>query len=165
MGTRSRLQIKRYTKKDIYLWIHFDGYFDGVGRSVCEQVKLLLEKYTPAQVQEMVEALDVHEATKFADFRTEDLIPFIEGKTDYTNNECDDIEFHYTLDFKAGTFKGAGWDDIRGLMLCQIQAGMTFSDVGDPEDRAESLDDVDLILSKYALLSEEKKAFLRSKLT
>ena len=98
MGTRSRLIIYRSSKRPIYLWMHWDGYFSGVGNDLCEQIKLLLEKYTLEQIHTMLDALDLKKAHDYQDFKTKDLIAFIEGKTEYEYDDCDDIAYEYEFD-------------------------------------------------------------------
>jgi hypothetical protein len=146
--------------------MHWDGYWDGVGDWLCHQLKLLLAKYTPEQAQEMVEALEMKELAFMEGqaFKTEDLIPFLEGKKEYKNDACDDIQYQYTLNFKAGTLIGENVNvETRALMLSQIHAGMMFSSM-DTED-PKSVKSVDMILSMFALLSDEDKSYVRTKLT
>jgi hypothetical protein len=130
MGTRSRLVIyrSRSGKKPFYLWMHWDGYFSGVGDWLCAQIKLLLEKYSVEQIETMLEALELTDTDNYQCFKTEDLIPFIEGKTSYGNDMCDDIEYEYRLDFHRGTFIGMGHDETRSLHLDQIRVGALISD-------------------------------------
>lgn len=59
MGTRSRLHIKRRKHADVYLWAHWDGHFDGVGKTLCEQLRVLLADYTQAELCAAVEGLRV----------------------------------------------------------------------------------------------------------
>lgn len=133
MGTRSRLLIHRVSKPTIYLWMHWDGYFDGVGAWLCEQIKLLLAKYTIPEIQTMLDALDLgtYSAEDYQSFKVKDLIPFIEGKTTYKNDFCDDIMYEYELDFSKQTLIGKGPDGgerdvVRALSFDQMKAGADF---------------------------------------
>lgn len=133
MGTRSRLQIRRPSKSTIYLWMHWDGYFDGVGVWLCEQVRRLLETYAIPEIQTMLESLDLEETTGYQCFNTDDLIPFIKGETAYKNDPCDDIMYEYILDFSKQTFVGVdvGFgsreDTTLELSFDQIKSGVDFS--------------------------------------
>ena len=161
MGTRSRLIIYRGIKSPIYLWMHWDGYFSGVGNDLCEQIKLLLEKYTLEQIHTMLDTLDLKKAHDYQDFKTKDLIAFIEGKTEYENDNCDDIAYEYKLDFNGEYLSGRGYDDecesIRTLKFEQIKAGAKLT------DKVALLGHVDVatVVSIFAMLSanEKKEAF------
>jgi hypothetical protein len=159
MGTRSRVIIHRRSKAPIRLWIHYDGYFSGVGDELCEQVKLLLEKYTVEQVETMLAALDLKEAEAYQNFKTEDLIAFIEGKTEYANDECGDIAFEYQLDFTGNYFSGEGHSGDCGevkrtLTLEQIKAGAKLTDPAALLGRI----DVDTLVGMFRMLSASEKA-------
>jgi hypothetical protein len=131
MGTRSRLVIFRKYKKEIRLWMHWDGYFDGVGNDLAEQVKTLLEKYSYEQIVEMIESINIDdESSDFSTFKQTDLVLFIEGKTDYSHNNCDDVEYTYTLDIYKQMLYGRhdGTNDLRGIPFSRIRDGKNFSD-------------------------------------
>lgn len=154
MGTRSRLIIYRSHsgKKPFYLWMHWDGYFSGVGDWLCVQIKRLLEKYSIPEINAMLDTLEVKESDSH-NFNTDDLIPFIEGKTAYGNDMCDDIEYEYRLDFHNGTFEGSGHDETRVLRLDQIRAGKQISsedtddDTDTKEDETAAYDKVTTIVA------------------
>lgn len=88
MGTRSRLVIRRnYSgKKPIYLWMKWDGYFEGVGAWLCAELKKLLETYTMYDIRRMINGLDLEDETDGQNFDSKDLIPFLEGKKTYKND-------------------------------------------------------------------------------
>ena len=160
MGTRSRLIINRRVKKPIYLWMHWDGYFDGVGLWLCNELKALMEKYSISEIKTMIYAIDMEDNTTCQSFKTNDLIPFIEGKTKYKNDTCDDIEYEYTLDIDLGTFAGSGHDKTRILWLDQIRTGMDFnSDVDESHERASDKVNVivEMVRASMKTLSESEK--------
>lgn len=175
MGTRSKLIIKRFTKKDIHLWMHWDGYFDGVGNWLVAEIATLLKKYTPEYIQTLLESLDIIDIVDGQDFQVKDLIPFIEGKTTYGNDECDDIEFLYKLNFVEQTFIGSDTaDDIRALSFAQIKTGTNMSDM-DPDDIREktieslrnpqSIRSADMVIAMFQMLNDEDKKYVLSNIT
>lgn len=125
MGTRSRLVIHRGFKKPAMLWMHWDGSFEGVGSWLCREIKNLLQKYSVEQVETMLEALELTYTDSYQCFKTEDLIPFIEGKTAYKIDDCDDFEYEYMLKFESCTLVGThiGRGETRVLSFDQILAG------------------------------------------
>lgn len=166
MGTHSRVIIHRRNKAPIYLWIHCDGYFSGVGNDLCEQLKLLLDKYTIEQIETMLVALDLKETEEYQNFETEDLIAFVEGKTEYLNDEdSDDIAFEYHLDFTGNYFSGEGHSGdcgevTRTLTLEQIKAGAKLTDPIALLGRI----DVDTLVGLFRMLSASEKAEALAKL-
>jgi hypothetical protein len=119
---------------------HWDGYFSGVGDWLCTQIKRLLEKYSIPEINAMLDALEVEESESH-NFNTDDLIPFIEGKTVYGNDMCDDIEYEYRLDFHFGTFEGSGNGETRVLRLDQIRAGNQISSEDTDDDDTDAKED------------------------
>lgn len=103
MGTRSRIIIKR-RNHDIYLWKHFDGYYDAVGREICYGIFDLLEKYTIKYIQKLIEEIRVDDIEEYSSeeqyigFDTLDLNELIEGNTKWFMDTSDDINFEYTID-------------------------------------------------------------------
>jgi hypothetical protein len=134
MGTRSKLLIVRKHKPDIHLWMRCDGYFNGVGDDICNQLKALLEKYPFGTILEMVNALDLEDEEEGQDFNPNTLIAFLEGAIVYHNDTCDDVEYEYTLNFDHQTFSGKGYDNFieekatRSLLFEQIKSGLKISD-------------------------------------
>jgi hypothetical protein len=82
--------------------------------------------YSILEINAMLDALEVTEDND-RNFTTDNLIPFIEGKTAYSDNGCDDFEYEYRLDFNIGTFVGLGYGETRILPLDQIRAGKLIS--------------------------------------
>jgi hypothetical protein len=139
MGTRSRLVIRRNraSKKTIYLWMKWDGYFSGVGTWLCSELKKLLETYTIPEIRRMIDALDIADDEDGQRFNPKDLIPFLEGKTEYKNDPCDDIEYEYILDADLGTFVGEHYDECYMLHFDQILAGKDFDSMIPAEQESE----------------------------
>jgi hypothetical protein len=141
--------------------MHWDGYFSGVGNDLCEQIKLLLEKYSVEQIHTMLDALDLKKVEEYQHFKTEDFIAFIEGKTTYGYDDCSDIAYEYTLDFGRGFLSGKGYEDesevIRTLKFEQIKSGSKLTD----SIALQGTIDVDTIVSMFAMLTadDKKKAF------
>lgn len=52
MGTHSIIVISTNTTS-IYLWQHFDGYLEGVGKDLCKELQRILTKYSIAELKEM----------------------------------------------------------------------------------------------------------------
>lgn len=153
MGTRSRLIIYRASKRPIYLWMHWDGYFSGVGNDLCEQIKLLLEKYTVEQINTMLDALDLKKVEDYQHFKTEDLIAFIEAKTTYGYDDTDDIEYEYKLDFTRGFLSAISHEGIKTFTLAHIKSGMNFT-------RHNTLlghVGVNTVVSTFAMLTADEK--------
>jgi hypothetical protein len=73
MGTRSRIVIRRKRSEDIYLWQHWDGYLEGVGKDICEEMRRLLDKYTAKDLQEMIEKLSGLDVMNLEKYSTEEL--------------------------------------------------------------------------------------------
>ena len=141
MGTSSRLVIARRNSADINFWIHWDGYFSGVGNDLCEQLKVLLEKYTVEQIIEMLEALSLEEEGQ--NFNTSDLIPFIEGKVSCCEDLCEEFLYLYALDFEEGTLSArANHLDIEEeLDFEQIRKGEVFSSSDEDGEESEAEED------------------------
>ena len=162
MGTRSRLCFlrRRSGKKPVYLWMHWDGYFSGVGSWLCKEFKTLMEKYSLPEIKAMIDALDLKDTDEYQCFKTTDLIPFLEGKTAYENDPCDDIEYEYTFDIDLGTFVGSGHDETRMLWVDQIRAGMDFD--SETKEKEHVSDKVNVVVEMVdaalkTLSMEEKK--------
>jgi hypothetical protein len=138
MGTRSRLIIRRKTK-EIRLWMHWDGYFDGVGNDLVKQVKKLLEKYTAKQICNMIETLVIDYEGDTETFDQNQLADFIEGKVTYANDMCDDVEYTYTLDANRRILigKSDGTNDVRILSFVDIKAGKMFDNFVSPDSDDE----------------------------
>lgn len=151
MGTRSRLIIRR-KNKEIRLWMHWDGYFEGVGNDLVDQVKKLLEKYTAKQICEMIETLYIDYDGETETFDESKLVDFIEGTVTYANDMCDDVEYTYTLDANKRILigKSDGTNDVRVLSFVDIKAGKTFNDFvcPDSDDEYEPSSDDEKELSK-----------------
>lgn len=96
MGTHSRIRIIRRNSNDILLWQHWDGYLEGVGDDLCQQIKKLLEKYSIQELLEMVENIEEGET----EFETTMLVDLFTNKVNVQFDECDDIEFEYILDLQ-----------------------------------------------------------------
>lgn len=133
-GTTSKLIIRRYLKKDIHLWIPYDGQWELVGNQLCAQIKNTLYKYTPEHLQKMVERINIkdrHASDRDAlAFRVEDFGWFVEGLTSYKHDDCDDYEYLYTLDLYSKIFTGEhiNHDDVRAIpfdLLCDYGKKMT----------------------------------------
>jgi hypothetical protein len=127
-----------------------DGYFEGAGNSLCEQVKLLLEKYSAEEIKTMLEALDLedHTGSEVQHFKTEDLIGFIEGKIIYKHDEDGDTDYVYDLDFRHKYMYGKdeGDNDYEcSLTFDEIKAGVNLTDRVDMAhtDRADEEDEED----------------------
>lgn len=100
MGTRSRVVIKSESKKDIILWIQYDGYLEGVGDSLCRNMQKLLEKYTVEQLEKMgknIKPKSLHE-DNVEYFKVENLVPMFEGTYVPFQDECDDYAYEYVID-------------------------------------------------------------------
>lgn len=163
MGTRSRLVIKRSIGKPIHLWMHWDGYFNGVGDWLCNQIRLLMTEYTQVQIADYLEDLgdipDIEgdEATDsrgYQNFNTEHLIPFIEGKILYKNDECVDFQYEYILDFVDKTFTGihVGVEE-RELTFQKIMDGVNISQYS--SDRVNLI--ITMISAAFATLNETER--------
>ena len=138
MGTRSRLIIRRKTK-EIRLWMHWDGYWYGVGDDLVNQVKKLLETYDTKQICEMIEGLDIDYEGSPETFNQSELVAFIEGKVTYANDMCDDVEYTYTLDANKRILFGRHecTNDVRVLSFMDIKNGKTFSEFPEPDSDDE----------------------------
>jgi hypothetical protein len=121
--------------------MHWDGYFDGVGNELVAQMKTLLEKYSAAQIEEMIEKLDIdYESSSFSTFIQSDLAAFIEGREKYANNPCEDVEYTYTIDANKDILKGrhCGTHDIRELSFNDILADKNFTNLANDDSDDES---------------------------
>lgn len=96
MGTRSRIYIKRYKNNDIYLWQHFDGYLEFVGKLLCLQLKKLLDKFSKETLLNLVE--DIQEGN--SNFQTHKFYDMMLGNIQVEFDACDDIEYEYIVNFK-----------------------------------------------------------------
>ena len=105
MGTRSRVILRRTTKPHIILWMHWDGYLTGQGNDFCKQLKRLLAEYTVEELQNMLEVMELGPVNdEYQCFKATDLTDFIQGHTTYKIDDCDDIEYEYTIDFEKELF-------------------------------------------------------------
>ena len=156
MGTRSRLVIRRSRsgKKSMNLWMKWDGYFDGVGAWLCAELKKLLQTYTIPEIRRMIDSLDLEDDKDGQNFNTKDLIPFLEGKTKYKNDPCDDIEFEYVLDADLGIFIGEGHEEYHILNFEQLRAGNDFTNIRSYE---EEKDKVNMLVENVNALNEAEK--------
>ena len=104
MGTRSRILLRRTSKTPIYLWMHWDGYFSGQGDEICIQLARLLSKYSHISLQAKIDELAIEELAEdeSQNFSAEFLEDFVEGQTSYKSDSCDDVEYEYVVDCKAG---------------------------------------------------------------
>jgi hypothetical protein len=127
MGTRSRILLRRSSKPHIFLWIHWDGYLEGVGRSLCKQIQSLLSKYTSQQVAEMIESLDVENTDGYQCFNVNELTDFVEGQTSYMNDECDDIQYEYSVDFSKEVIHVKAPNGAAFVWFSQIKDGFDIT--------------------------------------
>jgi len=151
MGTRSKLIIRRRkassssgsaSKPDIHLWMHWDGYFEGVGDTLVNQIALILAKYSPEKVCEMIVAVDADEDGE--PFDSDHLMEFLEGSVTCFFDDCDDIEYKYVLDADTMTLGGnhLGTGDKRTLSFEDIKMGKNFDDFcHDSDDADEEAED------------------------
>ena len=154
MGTRSKLIIRRRksSKPDIHLWMHWDGYFAGVGDTLVNQIALMLAKYSPEKVCEMIVAVDADEDGE--PFDSDHLMEFLEGSVTCFFDDCDDIEYKYVLDADAETLVGKhlGTGDIRRLTFEDIKMGKNFDDFcHDDSDEADDSDEEDEVATTDGL--------------
>jgi hypothetical protein len=99
MGTRSRILLRRSSKTDIYLWMHWDGGLFHKGKLLCEQLLHLTSKYSKDQLVHMVELLEIPYTDRYQNFVVEKFTAFVEGSTEYRNDESGDFEYEYIVDF------------------------------------------------------------------
>lgn len=138
MVTFAVLRIERRTKPAIILRINKNGYIYRAGDRLCKQVKLLLEKYSIKEIETMLDALELEKYTdkKVQDFKTKDLIGFIEGKIVYKHYADEayilkyDEYFEYNLDTKRKYLSVADQDGDQECELNfeQIISGAKLSD-------------------------------------
>jgi hypothetical protein len=124
MGTRSRIIIRRKNKPNIHLWMHWDGYFSGQGDRICEQLRNLLQKYSTDALQAKVEDMNLDTNEEYQNFSAEHLEDFVEGRTEFMNDECDDIEYEYTIHFEKGLL-------MANALNCGKQFVVLFSTIQD----------------------------------
>jgi hypothetical protein len=127
MGTRSRILLRRSSKPTIFLWIHYDGYLEGVGRSLCAQLRTLLSKYSSKQITLMLEQMDVYHTDEYQSFNVEELVAFVEGSTSYKSDECDDIEYEYIVDFEKEVLKVKCYHGETFVWFSQIKEGFDIA--------------------------------------
>lgn len=112
-------------------------------------------------ILEIVNMLDLKDDEGCQEFNTKDLIPFLEGRTEYKNNTCDDKQYEYTLNFDHQIFSGKGYDSrieedvIRSLSFEQIRSGIKLSDSIVPAF-VETMS-VDRVLEMFMKLPKEMK--------
>jgi hypothetical protein len=150
MGTRSKLIIRRRksSKPDIHLWMHWDGYFEGVGNTLANQIALMLAKYSPEQICETIIAADANEDGE--PFDSSHLMEFLEGSVQCFFNDCDDIEYEYVLDADTMTLAGSHCSGgTRKLSFANIGMGMNFDDFcSDDEEDNLTVDELIVKLQK-----------------
>lgn len=131
MGTRSRVILKRTTKPDIYLWMHWDGYWEGQGGNLCESLRQLLETYTPQDLETMLEALHVSNlGSDYQCFCGTKLADFLLGNTVFKNDDCNDIEYEYVIDIRQETIRGQRFDDpVYTLTFDQLRGYTRFEHI------------------------------------
>ncbi len=130
MGTRSRIVIRRSNKSHIHLWMHWDGYLSGQGDCICSQLRRLLRNYSTISLQAKVDALDIADVEdECQNFSAEYLEDFVENRTDYKNDLCDDIEYEYTIDFSKGLLivNALGHNQKFVVLMSSIQDGFDVS--------------------------------------
>lgn len=134
MGTRSRVVLKSIAKKPITLWIHFDGYLEGVGDSLCREMRKLLEKYTLEQLEVMAfNIIPQPLEDDVSGFVVDNLVPMFEGTYVPFQDECEDYAFEYVIDMVRGhvgtrldygdsnIFLVIKFDDIKnGMLLSEL---------------------------------------------
>jgi predicted nuclease with TOPRIM domain len=127
MGTRSRVLIVRENKANVYLWQHWDGYLEGVGSELCNQMKKLLEKYNTILLKEMVENIEEGIET----FSTEMLNDIIENNVKVQYDKCDDIEYEYIInineEYVGVKFHNNDW--LVKLPFALVRQGYKFTDI------------------------------------
>ncbi len=128
MGTHSRIVIKRRQSNDIFLWQHWDGYLDGVGNSLCEQIKILLEKYSIQELLQMVENINEGQDV----FETSMLEDVFTNKVNIQFNDCQDIQYEYIIDLENQKLLAKhGEYTVLKLNFEMIKNNINFSDIVD----------------------------------
>lgn len=148
MSTSSRIRIKTKEEGFLYFWQKWDGYLEGIGAELCSQMRKLLDKYTVAELAEMVEKLkpspkgEGEEGVGGASFvlwdhSLEDLL-LGEDKFwfSYSAAYTSDADYDYIVDFYAQTVNCIGCMPL--LTFQDIRKGEDFredkSDESDEED-------------------------------
>ncbi len=133
MGTRSRILIRRTSQKPIYLWMHWDGYFSGQGDEICAQLVRLLSKYSHISLQAKVDALVVEDLAEDdgQNFSAEFIEDFVEDRTTYKNDPCDDVEYEYIVDFKKAILLAKHYSNNYVVQFESIQNGFKVSELED----------------------------------
>ena len=98
MGTRSRIVIKTESEKDTILWVQYDGYLEGVGDSLCQNMKKLLEKYTVEQLKKMAVDIKPKSSHFVTGFNVDNLVHMFEGTYVPFQDESDDYAYEYVID-------------------------------------------------------------------
>jgi hypothetical protein len=132
MGTRSRILIRRTSQAFIHLWMHWDGYFSGQGDEICAQLVHLLSKYSHDDLQNKVDALVVEELIEDDEeqnFSAEFLEDFVEGKTTYKNDPCDDVEYEYVIDFNRAILLAKHYRNNYVIQFESIKNGFKVSEL------------------------------------
>jgi hypothetical protein len=131
MGTRSRIVIRRYNNPNIHLWMHWDGYFEGQGDSICKELMKLMSKYSTISLQSRLEEMDIQdlESNEMQNFSGEMLSDFVEGKIEFKNDPCDDVEYEYILDCKNGILLAKRYDQSFVIPLRFISDGFEASEL------------------------------------
>lgn len=136
MGTRSRILLRRSSKVPVYLWMHWDGYFGGQGNQICKQLCSLLSKYSKADLQSMLDAMECPELTEddeSQNFSAEELKDFIEGHTTYKSDPWDDVDYQYTIDFSKGLLlaESCAYGKVFVVTFKSIKEGFLLSELED----------------------------------
>lgn len=131
MGTRSRVILKRSTKPHIYLWMHYDGYWEGQGSILCESLRTLLETYTAQDLETMLEALDIPDlGSDYQCFCGTKLADFLLGNTRFKNDDGNDIEYEYVIDMSRGIITGQHFDEeIYTLSFDALKSHIRFEHI------------------------------------
>ena len=126
MGTRSRIIIHRKGIKSFRMWIHYDGYFDGVGKDMCIVLaKLLSEGYDlETLVNNVVEGTDDIETIGFnADHVREVLL----GTRHPPSDSCRDVAYTYHI---YDSYVSGSSCDMERVTISErgLRLGETFAD-------------------------------------
>lgn len=126
MGTRSRIVIHRKGKTPFCIWVHYDGYFEGVGKDMCIVLaKLLSEGKTLAELTSNVtEGEDEIESTSFNAIQFEEILL---GKRHPPSDES--MHFSYTYHIYDSYVAGSTYDMERVTISEKgLRLGETFAD-------------------------------------
>lgn len=156
MGTRYRCVLIAYGRH-IIMWGHWDGYLDYAGKHICRAIRKLLKKYGHDALVEMVSRMkplteeELDESTEETVYSagTMTLVVGREGldaaklgdiivSGKYYHDECDDIEYEYTIDFDDEEVIVSSPPSYHArLEFEQIQSGKIFADFVDDTEYVE----------------------------